>query len=71
MRATVWSPFIAMGLVGCQSTSRHNQAELARICADPANRAPTPGNLYYDECQALHPSTARQLQKVYHQNAPE
>jgi hypothetical protein len=60
-----------MVLAGCQSTSQHDRAELTRICADPANRAPTPGNVYYDECQALYPSTPGQLRKVYRQNAPE
>jgi hypothetical protein len=61
---------IAMLLGSCQSTSQHSRAELARICTDPASRAPTPGNLYYDECQALHPSSPRQLEKVYQQEAP-
>jgi hypothetical protein len=59
-----------MMLGGCQSTSQHSRAELTRICADPANRAPTPGNLYYDECQALYPSSPKQLEKVYQQQAP-
>jgi hypothetical protein len=54
---------------GCQST-HHTGAELARICADPASRAPTPGNLYYDECQAIHPSTSAQLRNNYLLNAP-
>ncbi|MBV9137783.1 MAG: hypothetical protein JO357_12060, partial [Hyphomicrobiales bacterium] len=44
--------------------------ELVRICADPASRLPTPGNLYYDECQALYPSSPAQLRKYYQQNAP-
>ena len=56
-------------LGACQSSTR--QADLARICADPANRAPTPGNLYYDECQSLHPSSPAQLEKVYQQTAPQ
>jgi hypothetical protein len=63
--------FVVLMLTGCQSTSGHERAELARICADPASRAPTPGNLYYDECQALHPSTPAKLRKVYQENAPE
>ena len=68
---TIWTSFfIVTMLAGCQSTAHHDQAELARICADPANRAPTPGNLYYDECQALYPTTPGQLRKVYRQNAP-
>lgn len=56
-------------LYGCQS-AHHSGAELARICADPASRAPTPGNLYYDECQAIHPSTSAQLRNSYLLNAP-
>jgi len=60
---------VLTALTGCQST-QHSQAELARICADPANRAPTPGNLYFDECQALHPYSQQQLQRLYRQNAP-
>jgi hypothetical protein len=59
----------ALLLCGCQST-QHSRAELAQICADPANRLPTPGNLYYDECQAFRPSSSRQLEKSYFQNAP-
>ncbi|MBV9115142.1 MAG: hypothetical protein JOY67_20210 [Hyphomicrobiales bacterium] len=59
----------ALTLAGCQSTS-HDRAELVRICADPASRLPTPGNLYYDECQALYPSSPAQLRKYYQQNAP-
>jgi hypothetical protein len=57
-------------LGGCQS-SQHSRDELARICADPANRTPTPGNLYYDECQTLYPSSPGKLRSVYFQNAPE
>jgi hypothetical protein len=71
MRPILSSLFIGMVLSGCQSTSQHGRAELASICADPANSAPTPGNVYYDECQALHPSSPGQLRKVYQQNAPE
>ena len=56
-------------LCGCQST-QHSSAELAQICADPNNRLPTPGNLYYDECQAIHPSSSKQLEKTYFQEAP-
>jgi hypothetical protein len=63
--------FLAAMLGACQSSSQRSRADLAAICADPANRAPTPGNLYYDECQALYPSSPRQLQKVYQQGAPE
>jgi hypothetical protein len=60
----------ALMLCGCQST-QHSRAELAQICADPANRLPTSGNIYYDECQAIHPSSPSQLSKTYFQNAPE
>jgi hypothetical protein len=60
----------AGALCGCQST-RHGQAELARICADPANRTPTPGNLYYDECRALYPVSARRLSRIYFRHVPE
>jgi hypothetical protein len=60
----------ALALCGCQS-SQHSQAQLAQICADPANRANVQGNLYYDECQALHPSTPSQLSKSYLQGAPQ
>src|SRR5580704_11339561 len=56
-------------LGGCQS-KQHSRAELAQICADPANRLPTPGNLYYDECQAIHPSSSKQLGKTYFREAP-
>jgi hypothetical protein len=57
-----------MMLGACQT--QHSRAELARICADPANRQPSPGNLYYDECLTLYPLTPKQLEKVYQQNAP-
>jgi hypothetical protein len=57
------------GLFGCQST-QSSREELARICADPANRQPTPGNLYYDECRALYPVSARRLSKIYFRQAP-
>jgi hypothetical protein len=56
-------------LGGCQST-QHSSAELAQICADPNNRLPTPGNLYYDECQAIHPSSAHGLARRYFREAP-
>jgi hypothetical protein len=49
-------------LCGCQST-KHNQAELARICADPANRVP--GQFYFDECAAFTHLSAKQLQRDY------
>src|SRR5271169_5013626 len=62
---------ISIVVCGCQSTSQHSQAELATICANPANRANTQGNLYYSECQALYPSTPGQLRKSYEINAPE
>ena len=57
-----------LALGGCQSSS-HSRAELAQICVDPANRANVPGNVYYDECQALYPSTPGQLAKAYRQRA--
>jgi hypothetical protein len=69
MRLVALLILTAAVLGACQSSTR--PAELARICADPANRAPTPGNLYYDECQSLHPSSPAQLEKVYQQTAPE
>lgn len=69
MRTAIVAFIVLTTLTGCQS-SQHSQAELAQICADPANRAPTPGNLYFDECQALHPYSQKQLNKVYQQNAP-
>ena len=56
-------------LCGCQST-QHSSAELAQICAVPENRLPTPGNLYYDECQAIHPSSAHSLARRYFREAP-
>lgn len=54
-------------LAGCQS-SQSRQAQLAAICADPANRQPQ--TLYYSECQALYPSSDRTLQKNYALGAP-
>ena len=56
-------------LCGCQST-QHSSAELAQICAVPANRLPTPGNLYYDECQAIHPSSSQGLERRWFREAP-
>jgi hypothetical protein len=70
MRLALLLIVTAAVLGACQSSSTR-RADLARICADPANRAPTPGNLYYDECQSLHPSSPAQLEKVYQQTAPE
>jgi hypothetical protein len=63
--------FISIALCACQSTQQHSRAELATICADPANRRPTPGNLYYDECLALYPRSPSQLRRSYEINAPE
>lgn len=54
-------------LSACQS-SESRKEELARICADPVNRAPQ--NLYYSECLTLYPQTNRQLQQTYRQGAP-
>jgi hypothetical protein len=50
-------------LAACQTNSADRGQELARICADPQNRAP--GSFYFSECQAIHPLTAKQLQKDY------
>jgi len=60
----------ALALCGCQSSQR-SQAQLAQICADPANRANVQGNLYYDECLSLYPLTPSQRSKAYFQDAPE
>jgi hypothetical protein len=49
-------------LAGCQ-TSQARQAQLATICADPANRQPQ--TLYWSECQTLYPSSDQALQKDY------
>ena len=54
-------------LSGCQ-TSQSRQQELAAICANPVNRQPQ--NFYFDECQALYPSSDRALQKDYRLGAP-
>jgi len=54
-------------LAGCQS-SQSRQAQLAAICADPANREPKTD--YYAECQALYPSPSQDLQKNYQLGAP-
>lgn len=60
---------VAFGLIlsACQ-TPQGRQDELARICADPVNRAP--GSFYWGECQSLYPSTEQQLQKNFLRNAP-
>lgn len=60
---------VALGLIlsACQ-TPQGRQDELARICADPVNRAP--GSFYWGECQSLYPSTEQQLQKNFLRNAP-
>lgn len=49
-------------LAACQ-TSQSRQAQLATICADPANRQPK--SFYWSECQALYPSSDQALQKDY------
>ena len=51
-----------LGAAGCQSTPSR-QAELQAICANPANRRPK--SFYWSECQALYPSTPKQLEKDY------
>lgn len=52
----------APGLAGCQA-SQSRQAQLAAICADPANRQPK--TFYFSECQTLYPSSDQALQKDY------
>lgn len=54
-------------LSGCQ-TSQSRKEELAAICANPVNRQPQ--NFYFDECQALYPSSDQALQKDYRLGAP-
>jgi len=60
---------LSIGLIlsGCQS-SQSRQQQLASICADPNNRQPKSG--YWSECQALYPSSSRQLQRNYRLGAP-
>lgn len=58
---------IGAALAGCQ-TSQERQAQLATICADPANRQPQ--SFYFSECQALYPSSDKALQKDYRLGAP-
>jgi hypothetical protein len=58
---------VALGAAGCQTT-QSRQSELAAICANPANRQPK--SFYFSECQALYPSSARELEKDYAQGAP-
>jgi hypothetical protein len=53
---------IGLSLSACQ-TPQARQAQLATICADPANRMPN--TFYWSECQSLYPSSDRQLQKNY------
>ncbi len=53
---------IGLILAGCQS-SQSRQAQLAAICADPANRQPK--TFYWSECQTLYPSSDQALQKDY------
>lgn len=58
---------IGVILAGCQ-TSQQRQAQLAAICADPANRQPQ--TFYFSECQTLYPSSDSALQKDYMLGAP-
>ncbi|WP_156412432.1 hypothetical protein [Bosea sp. Root483D1] len=58
---------LGLTLSACQ-TPQARQAQLATICADPANRQPN--TFYWSECQSLYPSTDRQLQKDYALGAP-
>ncbi len=53
---------LGLALSACQ-TPQARQAQLATICADPANRQPN--TFYWSECQSLYPSSDRQLQKNY------
>lgn len=67
--------YVAMGFVlaaglaqsACQ-TPQSRQAELARLCADPANRQV--GSFSYDECQTRYPLTNEQRQQSYLTSAP-
>lgn len=59
--------FVGPILAGCQ-TPQSRQAQLAAICADPANRQPN--TAYFSECQTLYPSSNRALQKDYLLGAP-
>ena len=54
-------------LPACQ-TAQSRQEQLATICADPVNREP--GSFYWAECQAISPSSDRQLQDNYRMGAP-
>lgn len=56
-----------LALSACQS-SQSRQAELASICANPVNRQP--GQFYYNECQAIAPSSSAQLRRNYRLGAP-
>lgn len=61
-------PLLAGILLSACQTPQARQGELARICADPVNRAPK--SSYWAECQSLYPSTSRQRQKDYLLGAP-
>lgn len=56
-----------LALSACQ-TPQSRQAELARLCADPANRQV--GSFSYGECQTLYPLTNKQRQQNYVTGAP-
>lgn len=58
---------LAVLLSACQ-TSQSRQEQLATICADPVNREP--GSFYWNECQAIDPSSEAQLQRDYRVGAP-
>ncbi|CAH1676573.1 conserved exported hypothetical protein [Hyphomicrobiales bacterium] len=59
--------FASSILTACQ-TSQARSAQLAKICADPANRQPE--SFYFAECQALDPSSDKSLQRYYVLGAP-
>jgi len=68
-RSIVIGCVLAAGLAlsSCQ-TPQARQADLARLCADPANRQV--GSFSYGECQTLYPLTNKQRQQNYRLGAP-
>lgn len=67
VQTTCLAVVAGLTLSACQS-SQSRQAELATICANPVNRQP--GQFYFNECQAIDPSSSAQLQKYYRLGAP-
>jgi hypothetical protein len=61
-------PFLVFVVLTACQTPQSRQAELSRICADPANREP--GSFSFSECQSVAPSGDRQLQRDYVLGAP-